>query len=82
MTVSLTCGPAPDNKQLEEDRHIILRVEDTGRGIASEFLPKLFDPFTQEDSSSPGAGLGMPFHVVFPFRNSDASRAAYLQIRR
>jgi phosphoglycerate-specific signal transduction histidine kinase len=82
VTGSLTCGPAPDNKKFEEDRHIILRVEDTGRGIASEFLPKLFDPFTQEDSFSPGAGLGMDFHAVFSFRNSDVARAAYLQVRR
>ncbi|KAJ7916045.1 hypothetical protein B0H13DRAFT_377949 [Mycena leptocephala] len=59
ITISLTCGPTPDNKKSEEDRHIILRVEDTGRGIAPEFLPKLFDPFTQADSFSPGAGLGL-----------------------
>ncbi|KAJ6502814.1 hypothetical protein C8R47DRAFT_216524 [Mycena vitilis] len=58
ITVSLTSGCAGEEDE-EDDRHIILRVEDTGRGIAPEFLSKLFDPFTQADSFSPGAGLGL-----------------------
>ena len=40
-----------------------LRVRDTGVGIAPEFLPHLFDPFTQGESSTRrrygGAGLGL-----------------------
>jgi len=59
ITVSLTSASQSDDKEWDEDRHIILRVEDTGRGIAPEFLSKLFDPFTQADSFSPGAGLGL-----------------------
>ncbi|KAF8143691.1 histidine kinase-like ATPase [Mycena galopus ATCC 62051] len=60
ITVSLASGSAlEENEEGDEDRHIILRVEDTGRGIAPEFLSKLFDPFTQADSFSPGAGLGL-----------------------
>ncbi|KAJ7875770.1 hypothetical protein B0H14DRAFT_3437016 [Mycena olivaceomarginata] len=60
ITVSLTSGSAlEENEEGDEDRHIILRVEDTGRGIAPEFLSKLFNPFTQADSFSPGAGLGL-----------------------
>ena len=39
-------------------------ISDTGIGMSSEFLPKLFDTFTQEDSSSTNkygsTGLGMP----------------------
>ena len=39
-------------------------ITDTGIGISADFLPKLFDPFTQEDSSSTSqygsTGLGMP----------------------
>ncbi|KAJ7906495.1 hypothetical protein B0H13DRAFT_2333436 [Mycena leptocephala] len=56
ITVSLTSGRASDEN---DDRHITLRVEDTGLGIAPEFVNKLFDPFTQADSFSPGAGLGL-----------------------
>ncbi|HVO10284.1 MAG TPA: ATP-binding protein [Vicinamibacteria bacterium] len=40
-----------------------LRVRDTGVGIAPEFLPHLFEPFTQGESSTRrrygGAGLGL-----------------------
>ncbi len=39
-------------------------ISDTGIGMSKEFLPTLFDPFTQEDSSSTNkygsTGLGMP----------------------
>ena len=39
-------------------------IRDTGIGMSEEYLPKLFEPFTQEDSSSTNrygsTGLGMP----------------------
>ncbi len=39
-------------------------IRDTGIGMSREYLPKLFDPFSQEDSSSTSrygsTGLGMP----------------------
>jgi PAS domain S-box-containing protein len=47
-----------------------IRVSDTGRGIAPEFLPRIFDRFTQEDEGSrrryPGLGLGLAIvrHLV------------------
>jgi signal transduction histidine kinase len=54
----------------DEPSRIILRVEDTGIGIPSEAVEKIFLPFYQIDSSLarpyPGAGLGLPIvkHVV------------------
>jgi CheY-like chemotaxis protein/two-component sensor histidine kinase len=40
-----------------------IRVTDTGKGIAPEFLPRIFDRFTQEDAGPrrryPGLGLGL-----------------------
>ena len=39
-------------------------IRDTGIGMSREYLPKIFDPFSQEDSSSTNVygstGLGMP----------------------
>lgn len=47
------------------DKKVILqfKISDTGIGIDKEFLPHLFEPFNQENRSSPtnykGAGLGL-----------------------
>jgi signal transduction histidine kinase len=34
-------------------------VTDTGQGIAPEFVPYIFEPFAQAESSGPGLGLGL-----------------------
>jgi signal transduction histidine kinase len=43
--------------------HVEIRVSDTGEGIAPEFLPRLFERFTQADASAArehtGLGLGL-----------------------
>ena len=47
----------------EDDGQIVLRVRDTGIGIAPEVLPRIFDLFVQErqaiDRSQGGLGLGL-----------------------
>jgi signal transduction histidine kinase/ActR/RegA family two-component response regulator len=44
-------------------RSIVIAVEDTGRGIEPEFMPHLFEPFSQTDDSltrrDAGLGLGL-----------------------
>jgi PAS domain S-box-containing protein len=53
-----------------EEQNAVVTITDTGDGIDAEFLPKLFDPFTQHDSSSTrrhgGLGLGLAIvrHLV------------------
>ena len=47
----------------EEDTAMVLRVKDNGIGIAPEFLPQIFDLFTQSeralDRSQGGLGIGL-----------------------
>lgn len=40
--------------------HICFTVEDTGNGMSADYLKyRLFTPFSQEDTHSPGIGLGL-----------------------
>jgi signal transduction histidine kinase/CheY-like chemotaxis protein len=54
----------------DDGRQVLLRVSDTGIGIAPEFLPHIFERFAQEDSSASrqygGLGLGLAIvrHLV------------------
>jgi signal transduction histidine kinase len=45
------------------DGHIVLRVEDHGAGIAAELLPRVFEPFVQDerglDRAEGGMGIGL-----------------------
>ena len=54
-TVTVSAAPAPEGVELT--------VRDTGRGIAPDFLPFVFDPFRQAESGPtrtvPGLGLGL-----------------------
>jgi PAS domain S-box-containing protein len=57
-------------KLIRTDSQVELLVSDTGRGIPSGFLPWVFDPFSQADSTSTrehgGLGLGLAIvrHLV------------------
>jgi signal transduction histidine kinase/ActR/RegA family two-component response regulator len=49
-----------------EEGQAVIRVRDTGEGIAPELLPHIFEPFTQADSSLARyeAGLGIGLSLV------------------
>ncbi len=53
-----------DVARMEDKATIRLTIADTGIGMSEEYLPRLFDAFTQEDSSTTSrygsTGLGMP----------------------
>lgn len=51
-------------KQIEDQ--CVLRVEDTGKGISTKFLPFVFEPFRQEDSAMNRGygGLGLGLSIV------------------
>ncbi len=52
------------------DRRARVQIKDTGIGIQPEFLPRMFEPYVQADSSTtrsyPGLGLGLAIvrHIV------------------
>ncbi len=58
ITVSLLHVQSTDDRL-----HFVIRVADTGKGMNKEFLKTIFDPFSQESSSTSrqfgGTGLGM-----------------------
>jgi len=51
------------NAFVDDENRLTVTVEDTGIGIAEEFLPTLFSPFTQEEQgyarTFDGNGLGL-----------------------
>ncbi|PHP85066.1 hybrid sensor histidine kinase/response regulator [Burkholderia sp. AU18528] len=49
-----------------DDAHAVLTVTDTGQGIATEFVPYVFDMFRRADDSpaSPRRGLGLGLSIV------------------
>ena len=59
--VSLTIE---DVKRLNDQATLRFTISDTGIGMSKQFLPRIFDAFSQEDSSSTNrfssTGLGMP----------------------
>lgn len=61
--------PRGGNVQVVVERsnsHIELSVSDTGKGIAAEFLPHVFERFSQADTSAAGGyrGLGLGLAIV------------------
>lgn len=51
-------------KGMIEDDEVVVRVVDSGIGIAREMLPRIFDLFTQVDTASSGGGLGIGLALV------------------
>ncbi|UII34581.1 ATP-binding protein [Fulvivirga ulvae] len=42
-----------------EDNHVVVKIEDSGKGISQEHLNKIFDPFFTTKDVGQGTGLGL-----------------------
>ncbi|MEH1941235.1 MAG: response regulator [Nostoc sp.] len=62
VNLSVVCG----EEQQTTDKYAQIQVIDTGIGISSEFLPKVFDRFRQADSTTTRShnGLGLGLAIV------------------
>lgn len=58
--VRVSAAERPRRRSPDSPRWVLFAVEDTGRGIAEEDLPRLFQEFQRLDPGDvPGAGLGL-----------------------
>lgn len=48
----------------EEDRHVRIQVSDTGTGMSSETIEKVFDPFYTTKNKGTGLGLAIVFNLI------------------
>jgi light-regulated signal transduction histidine kinase (bacteriophytochrome) len=61
----------------DADGRICLNVEDTGTGVDPSYLPRLFEPFSQEDGGQARRyeGMGLGLALAKRLRNADFNRA-------
>ncbi len=50
--------------ELDRGQGIEIRIEDTGKGIPEEHLPRLFDPFFTTKEKGTGLGLSLVYSIV------------------
>jgi signal transduction histidine kinase len=56
-------GDRPNKVRVSAERRgglVVVRVSDTGKGIAQEHMPRIFEPFFTTRSVGQGKGLGLP----------------------
>jgi signal transduction histidine kinase len=51
-----------------DDREIVIRVGDTGKGIPAEHVSKIFDPFYTTKSKGSGLGLSVVLRIVKTYK--------------
>ena len=75
---ALRYGDAPVRVAAEQsDRHFRLTVEDAGRGVAPEFVPRLFERFTRSNDSAPSTGSGLGLAIAKSYANAHGGDLFY-----
>jgi CheY-like chemotaxis protein len=57
--VALVSGPATENPGLPEGNYMKISVSDTGQGIDSRIIDKIFDPYFTTKEVGRGSGMGL-----------------------
>lgn len=55
---------APDALQLPESNYIMIQFSDTGKGIPSEYINKIFDPYFTTKEKGTGLGLTTSLSII------------------
>jgi two-component system NtrC family sensor kinase len=55
---------------VQDDKELLIHIEDTGTGIAKEHLPRLFDPFFTTKEKGTGLGLALVYGIISKHKGS------------
>lgn len=53
-----------ESRKVDDGRKIEIRIEDTGKGIPDEHIPRLFDPFFTTKEKGTGLGLSLVYSII------------------
>ncbi len=65
LTVSIQERPLnkntlyPDGMDMKADTYLVLQIADTGAGISSDIIPKIFEPYYTTKKQGKGTGMGL-----------------------
>jgi signal transduction histidine kinase/CheY-like chemotaxis protein len=54
-----------DTHPVPKGKYVKLRIQDIGRGIAEEILPKIYEPYFSTKNRGPQKGMGMGLAIVY-----------------
>ncbi len=67
---------------MQTDQHFRLDVEDRGKGVPSELLPQLFEPFARSEASrSESIGTGLGLSIARSYAEAHGGRLLYEQAK-